>query len=72
LGGIGKAIQTVVQAKGISKMSPLQANKKGRGNIAPTFLISLLTPVPVHPWSKVWSDKTTANDNFIRAHQQLL
>jgi hypothetical protein len=28
-------------------------NKKGRGEIAPTFQTSLFTPVPVHPWSKV-------------------
>lgn len=28
-------------------------NKKARGEIAPSFLIIALTPVPVHPWSKV-------------------
>ena len=27
-------------------------NEKARGEIAPTFLIIALTPVPVHPWSK--------------------
>ncbi|CAK07627.1 hypothetical protein RL2134 [Rhizobium johnstonii 3841] len=31
-------------------------NKKGRGEIAPTFPTSLFTPVPVHPWSKEISD----------------
>ncbi|UXT52355.1 hypothetical protein FY136_24435 [Agrobacterium tumefaciens] len=34
-------------------IADMTGNKKGRGNIAPTFLISLSTPVPVHPWSKV-------------------
>ncbi|WP_157224507.1 hypothetical protein [Rhizobium mesoamericanum] len=31
-------------------------NKKGRGETAPTFLTSLLIPVPVHPWSKAESN----------------
>ena len=31
-------------------------DKKGRGEIAPTFLTSLPIPVPVHPWSKAESN----------------
>jgi len=45
------------------------ANKKGRGETAPTFLTSLLIPVPVHPWSKAESDcgKLRAADTFQRS-----
>jgi len=34
----------------------IPGNKKGRGEIAPTFLIIVLSPVPVHPWSKAMND----------------
>ena len=47
------------------------ANKKGRGEIAPTFLTSLLIPVPVHPWSKAESDCGNCERQILSsAHQQ--
>jgi hypothetical protein len=67
---------SVRRLRGIGKLIPLTAakdvagNKKGRGNIAPTFLISLSTPVPVHPWSKVRSENNR-ECNIICAHQRL-
>lgn len=47
-----------------------RANKKGRGEIAPTFPTSLFTPVPVHPWSK--ADKRLRQSRTLAwsTHQQ--
>lgn len=44
---------------------------KGQGETAPTFLTSLLLPVPVHPWSKAESDCGKCERQMLSsAHQQ--
>jgi len=45
-------------------------NKKGRGEIAPTFQTSLFTPVPVHPWSKVEQATPASRTPAWSTHQQ--
>jgi hypothetical protein len=45
-------------------------NKKGRGEIAPTFLIVASLPMPVHPWSKPDRDEALRAANSFSAHQQ--
>ncbi|MGK6314153.1 hypothetical protein [Neorhizobium sp. DT-125] len=45
----------------------LYGNKKGRSEIAPTFLIIAYPPVPVHPWSKVRKRWAIASGEFIPA-----
>jgi len=54
---------SIVTRRSHSRTNP--ANKKGRGETAPTFLIIAYLLVPVHPWTKASSSAAIASGELI-------